>query len=207
MNEILPIIISTGVITAIITALFGKLSSDKALKIENITKERKEWRDQLRLLIARAVKAQQDKSINDIQLIEAELVVRLNPEDKDDLSILESVKAIKDEWSDDALQEFCYRVSYLLKHDWERVKQESTTKISPQTLAITTLFVMFAGMAVEPLMGISSAFITSAVIVLILFSLLALKEYIVKEYPQTKWLMYLTNTKYRKKYKNRVDRK
>ena len=33
------------------------------------------------------------------------------------------------------------RVAYLLKHDWECVKRESTTRISPQSLALASFVV------------------------------------------------------------------
>jgi hypothetical protein len=50
-KEIVTLVLGTGLVSAFITALFSKFQSDKNHKIENITKERKEWRDCIRRIV------------------------------------------------------------------------------------------------------------------------------------------------------------
>jgi len=138
--EIVPVIISTSVVVALISAVFTKLSVDKSLKINNVTKERKEWRDRLRSLVVETATSFQNGNVQKLQEIEVELIVRLNPNDICDMEILESLKKLSMSLTEENLIEFSDRVSCLLKNDWERVKKESGINISSQTLAIATIF-------------------------------------------------------------------
>ncbi|SDX50449.1 hypothetical protein [Nitrosomonas oligotropha] len=139
-NEILAAILNSAVIASMITALFSKAQSDKSAKIDNIIKERKAWRDKLRELVAEVETYTQEQNLKGIASAEARLVVLLNPVDRDDLAIIKALNKIPAGWDKECLQEFMDRVSYLLKHDWERAKQETTTRISPQTLALASFF-------------------------------------------------------------------
>jgi len=57
--DLLPAIIGSGVIAAFVTALFSKMVLDKKIRIENITNDRKEWREKIRNLTIEVVKAYQ----------------------------------------------------------------------------------------------------------------------------------------------------
>lgn len=139
-TEIITAIIGSSVISSLLTTLFGKITSDKAIKIDNITKERKEWRDKLRELTLETTKAFRIKGKKKLQEIETELTVRLNPSDEDDKGILVLIRKLSNEISTlDDLKNFNDSMSFLLKHDWERVKIETTTHVSAQTLALATV--------------------------------------------------------------------
>lgn len=136
-TEIVVAILGSSVVAAFLTSWFGKISSDKSIRVKNVTEERKEWRDRLRVLVVMTTKAFQDKKISALKEVEAELIVRLNPIDKEDLEILECFKRLYS-WNDTDLEELNDRISYLLKHDWERVKQECSTEIQSRSLALAS---------------------------------------------------------------------
>lgn len=142
-------VLGSAVVASLITALFAKAQTDKGVFIDNIIKERKAWRDKLRDLVSDTQSCFKAKDSNGVACIEAQLVVLLNPYDKEDLEIVNALTRIPENWEIAELREFMDRVAYLLKHDWERVKQESTTRISPQTLALASLVVGFIIAATE----------------------------------------------------------
>lgn len=132
-------VLGSSVLGALVTQFFLKWKSDRQISIENITQERKEWRVRLRELLVELVDAVDKKDRVIARKIEAELIVRLNPEDPNDLKILELFPHIYESWSEDTLRELSDRVSYLLKHDWERVKGEVKGKFSLYSLLVTTI--------------------------------------------------------------------
>lgn len=148
-SEVLAAVFGSAITASVITALFAKAQSDKHAKIENIIKERKAWRDKLRAIVTEVEIFAQGQDPKGIASSEARLVVLLNPVDKKDLAIIEALNRIPENWSKQCRHEFMDRVAYLLKHDWERVKLESTTFISPQTLALASLFVFFVTAVTE----------------------------------------------------------
>jgi hypothetical protein len=140
-SEMLIALLGSAVAASLITALFAKAQTDKSAIVDNIIKERKAWRDKLRALVSYTESSFKTQDSSGVACIEAQLVVLLNPYDKEDLEIINALNRIPEHWEKAHLQEFMDRVAYLLKHDWERVKQESTTRISPQTLALASLAV------------------------------------------------------------------
>ena len=129
-SELIVAILGSGVISAFVTQLFLKWKSDKQISIENVTQERKEWRVRIRELLLDLTTAFETKDIKLARRVEAELIVRLNPEDQDDLAIINMFPALYDDWKYDSLQEFSDRLAYLLKHDWERVKYEVNGRLT-----------------------------------------------------------------------------
>ena len=142
-------LLGSAVAASLITALFSKAQMDKGAVIDNIIKERKAWRDKLRTLVSDTEFFFNKNDSSGVACIEAQLVVLLNPYDKEDLAIVNALNRIPERWEEAHLQEFMDRVAYLLKHDWERVKQESTTRISPQTLALASFVVALIITAAE----------------------------------------------------------
>jgi hypothetical protein len=131
--------LGSGVTVALITSLFSKMSADKNVRIENITKERKAWRDRMRELVLQANDAFHKRESRKISMVEAELIVRLNPNDANDWQIVESIRELRKGWDNKLLVEFNDRMALLLKHDWERVKIEASRTISPQKIRITLI--------------------------------------------------------------------
>ena len=133
---IITAIIGSSVLAAIVTALFTKLSKDKSDKLQYITNERKQWRDDLRdaiVSLRRLFENKYNKDINNTDCLKFKTYsevkvyfqVRLNPNDNEDNNILESFDSLNDEKK---LQLIEKGVARLLKHDWERAKKETNSQ-------------------------------------------------------------------------------
>lgn len=168
--------IVTGVLAAIVTGLFTKNVADKKHSVENITQERKKWRDEMREAV-RAVrcltehgKHQETKDISFESFGEARafFVTRLNlgdPEDRKILKILDNISSCQEQNNDEErpcihcnakgyykanedddkslyclICQFENAISCMLKHDWDRAKNEIKT---PQLSLKIGLICMF----------------------------------------------------------------
>ena len=168
---LISVILGSSVVAAFITSFFIKLGEDKKIRIENITQERKEWRDRIRELTVELTHAFDSQNRAKLRKIEAEFIVRLNPEDPEDLNILKTISQLYDNncvWREDKLVELCDRLAYLLKHDWERVKREVSGSLSLYDLLFSVvsivLFVCFFKLFIQiKLLGIIGAFISVGV--------------------------------------------
>ncbi|NDV22966.1 hypothetical protein [Desulfovibrio sp. JC022] len=109
----------------------------------NVTGERKVWRNEMRGYAAEITKftyivrtdEARKESVSRLRLIHTELRVRLNPSDRIDREILTSVSNLiehlkSSEYEDaiDVHDGIILNLSQLLKHDWERVKEENSQK-------------------------------------------------------------------------------
>ncbi|MFS1467955.1 hypothetical protein BCU33_018040 [Vibrio lentus] len=137
-------ILGSSVLTALVTQFFLKWKADKQISIENITHERKEWRIRLRELLVELIEAVDKKDRLTARKIEAELIVRLNPEDKEDLKILNLFPSIYQDWNEEAIRELSDRLSYLLKHDWERVKGEINGGFNVYSFLSASIIALFS---------------------------------------------------------------
>jgi hypothetical protein len=126
-NEIKLIItvISSLSIGSIIGIYLQKRINDKNNYLKHITGERRKWREKIRDLIPQL---RDDKNVN-VDKIASELQIRLNPEDPKDLYVIEKIKNLSNSKTDknELKNEIEKAVSFLLKHDWERVKIESAS--------------------------------------------------------------------------------
>ena len=117
-----------SLIAASINAYVLRRGSERAIQIDNVTKERAKWRDKIRakaLEVNQAARAP-DK-IDTLHLLRLDFSVNLNPLDDEDRAILDVIRRLLDGGvTPDLLDEFGDRVSLLLKHDWDRAKYEST---------------------------------------------------------------------------------
>ncbi|MBN8087174.1 hypothetical protein J0J26_02100 [Vibrio vulnificus] len=143
-TALITAVLGSSVLSALITQFFLKWKSDRQISIENITQERKEWRVRLRELLVDLVVAVDKKDRVAARKIEAELIVRLNPEDSDDLKILELFPQVYENWNEDTLRELSDRLSYLLKHDWERVKGEVKGGLKVYSLLLATIIAVLS---------------------------------------------------------------
>lgn len=109
---------------------FLKLRKDeRVIEIENITKERKEWRTYLRKWLEE-VSSLDVKTLNDEKKLEirAQFISRINLIDRYDRNILELLDKLLESSQNDIInskKELQFKISLLLKHDWERVKNET----------------------------------------------------------------------------------
>lgn len=124
-NEILVAFV--GFVGVLIGVTFQKMNHDKAIFLENITKERKVWRDTIRSLTEEL-----NKEDADYKMLKVKFQIRLNPLKADENQDNEIIKIIDDLILDnykgnkeDLKSEFNKQIALLLKHDWERVKLEA----------------------------------------------------------------------------------
>jgi len=120
-------IIGSGVFSVIVSALVSKAVAERRIYVENITRERAKWRERIRRVIQEYPIATDSQKIK----LEMEFVSRLNPYDSEDLKLLESLKNT----DNNNREELAIRAALLLKHDWERAKNEAksffTRRINP----------------------------------------------------------------------------
>jgi hypothetical protein len=122
----LPTILSSGVVAGLVAGLVALRTSERKIAIENITQQRKLWRDKVRENALEVTSAYRYK--NSTKLIDLYVTFQLilNPEDDDDLSILDTLWEMQADESDSNLSiVFSEKLSQLLKHDWERAKIEA----------------------------------------------------------------------------------
>lgn len=124
--QIITLVLSSSLLSSFITALMTKHNNDKNIKIKTITDERKIWRDKIRDLTKEVNNRYYQNNFHDILYIICEFETRLNPKDKEDRKILNILYLLSELQTDNTvlINEFNKRVSFLLKHDWERVKNE-----------------------------------------------------------------------------------
>ncbi len=113
----IPTVLGSGVIAAIISAWVARVNSERNIYIDNITKERAKWRESIRRIASEYPGANEDAKAK----LKIELASRLNPYDPEDIQLLESLRSV----TADNQQELTIRISLLLKHDWERAKNEA----------------------------------------------------------------------------------
>ncbi|TGU69958.1 hypothetical protein E4633_20285 [Geomonas terrae] len=122
--------ISITAVAGWIGSFFGLRKDERTVQMEQVTKERTKWRENIRKLTEEIVatylghtptKPQAEK----IATCRSRLATSLNPKDHSDNELLEHFDMLfKGERTDITL--FTHRIALLLKHDWERVKWECT---------------------------------------------------------------------------------
>lgn len=148
IKDIITIIFSSTLITAIITAIFNLLMNRKKETIENITKERKVWRDELRRI---ALSIQKSNDIDELLMAVSELKVRINAygmvrnsifEDSHIwqlINSLESLESISIEDLRKIKRKFVNQISCILKYDWERSKAEIKGNVQTRIVIISLI--------------------------------------------------------------------
>lgn len=126
--KVFGLVLGSGVVSSLLTSFFQKLQSDKNIKIENITKERRDWRDKIRDLTKEVNDYFYANKFEEIKPLISAFEIRLNPIDKDKedqeiINILYLISKLKFK-EEEKIDEFNKRIALLLKHDWERVKKE-----------------------------------------------------------------------------------
>lgn len=119
-------VLSSGVVAGLIAGLVTLRKSERQIAIENITKQRKVWRDKVRTKSLDITNAIENKALSKLCGLYTEFSHLLNPEDTEDFAILSLIWRFKmGEFEENLHVEFIERVSILLKHDWERAKREA----------------------------------------------------------------------------------
>lgn len=117
---------SSIVVAGIVAGLVSLRTSERKIAIENITQQRQLWRDKIRKIALDISSAYAKNKSHKIKDYYIELQLLLNPNDSDDLAILDTVwSMIKEIESEELDIELAEKLSLLLKHDWERAKFEA----------------------------------------------------------------------------------
>ena len=115
-----------GLIGSLLTWSLGR----KRILVENVTQERRHWRDKVRAMALEVHDAMVYGNDRKIERLRKEFRALLNPHDCEDTKLIDCIRsgcpqAERAQHTD----EFALRVSYLLKHDWERAKSETDLAI------------------------------------------------------------------------------
>lgn len=129
------ILAGTGLLFAIIGAIIGAISAQsivqRRIQMENVTQHRKKWRKEIRDLVLKVhdvimENEQSERRTQELQKYQNIFRTQLNPYDPEDNEIIEVIGRACNhtENAKELAKEFGKRVSILLKHDWDRSKEE-----------------------------------------------------------------------------------
>ena len=125
-NMDLSTVLSSGVLAGLVAGLVTLRSTERKIAIENITQQRQLWREKIREKAVEAIKPSEKKDKTRLLELYVEFQLILNPEDSDDISILDTLWGMANTNDDNnATLELSEKLSLLLKHDWERAKREA----------------------------------------------------------------------------------
>ena len=121
----LTTILSSGVVAGLVAGLVTLRTTERKIAIENITQQRKLWRDKVREKSLEVAKGYKNNDASKLKELYGEFQLILNPEDDNDKSILDTLWQMQNEHKEkDLIIEFTEKLALLLKHDWERAKLE-----------------------------------------------------------------------------------
>ncbi|ELA8137806.1 hypothetical protein ACEWBT_23810 [Vibrio parahaemolyticus] len=148
MKEILDnagIILGSGIFGSLITLLFTRYDKDKSIIIQNVTQERQKWREKIRDLVVEINENSIENNWQKVTEARAQLQVLINPYDENDKDIIDRIVTLEVNKDTSALLEINDSISRLLKHDWERVKKETTFFITAKGLMLAAITVAILG--------------------------------------------------------------
>lgn len=125
-DQIIGVVLS-GVLASLVT-LFGVLATSRWRRAEdNVIKQRAEWRNAVRSLIAQAVTVADEETARKVWV---ELALRMNPEidsQKDDRELVGLVRSLVTpaNRNDVVHGRIVELAAHILKHDWTRAKWEA----------------------------------------------------------------------------------
>lgn len=156
VNDIVTIIFSSTLLATIITSVFNLFTSRRKDSMENIIKERKTWRDEMRKISQSISKSE---NITELLIAISALKVRINAYGLaynsifadshiwEQISMVESVESLSPKELNNKKRVFVTQISCLLKYDWERAKVEikgnTQTKVVIISLIISFLLYSF----------------------------------------------------------------
>lgn len=121
----MDVIFTSTVIAAIVAGLVAAWTAQRKIGIENITQDRRSWREKVRgksLAVHDAIMSRDKKLLDKLRV---EFRGILNPEDEDDVAIISCISLPEEGKELERAEECAERIALLLKHDWERVKLEA----------------------------------------------------------------------------------
>jgi len=120
----MDVFLTSTVVAGIVAAVAAMYMAERRIKVENITAERANWREKIRELAEKVHLAIIKADESQLSALRSAFALRLNPRCPMDQAIVRSIVAAPPGREEEQAKEFAVRVSLLLKHDWERAKQE-----------------------------------------------------------------------------------
>lgn len=117
----ITLILSSGVVAAIVSYLSTQHINIRSHKVKYITEERQRWRHDIKQSIAEFCSTEDQVKRSELKTF---ITLSLNPCDKEDQKIVACLNVLLEGRNDEKLQELEKIVAFLLKHDWERAKNE-----------------------------------------------------------------------------------
>ncbi|KAF1073608.1 hypothetical protein [Halodesulfovibrio sp. MK-HDV] len=118
----IELLFTTGVLSAGIAALVAGLNVSKTISAQNVTQERKLWRETIRKLTLEVHDALSNGDEQKLLKLRTSFTNLLNLTHYEDRKLIACIELGGDVGKKQ--NEFAERISFLLKHDWERVKHE-----------------------------------------------------------------------------------
>ena len=144
--KVLGILLGSGVISVLITALFTRRSHAETLSLKYITEERAKWREKIKELMVDLSLAVNSPPLNNERLSKIRststyLKLCLNPDKKQviDSVIIDNINKLCSTPNYEDFKRLEVQISILLKHDWERAKDEAKSTFS--AILIFPLFI------------------------------------------------------------------
>jgi len=122
--------ISLAAVGGWLASLLALRKDERSVQLDQVTKERAKWRDNMRTLAENIASTWVQNKANacpeKVAALRARLVTSINPKDeRHDNAILTHFDHLFSGENTD-LSLFSKRIALLLKHDWERIKWECT---------------------------------------------------------------------------------
>ena len=182
-KDILPII------TGVIGGLFGAQVANRKIEIENITQERAKWREKIRENAEKTSKAILNRDGAKLLILRSRFRLMLNPDDKKNRKIIQCFGKALAELEELKVNsgtnvsnstskfielevEFTKHVAALLKHDWERAKNEAKPWFKSADSLNTVLVcnaILFFSICIKLILSIHYAFLDNLINLLFLF--------------------------------------
>jgi hypothetical protein len=119
-------VLSSAVVAGLVAGLVTLRTSERKIAIENITQQRQLWREKIRDLSLKIKSSYKSGNKDELNAQYVEMQLLLNPLDRDDKCILDTIWAMLEEAESAKLHiVLAEKLSLLLKHDWERAKLEA----------------------------------------------------------------------------------
>ncbi|GAV11420.1 hypothetical protein [Paenibacillus sp. NAIST15-1] len=127
INKLLTIAFPASIVTAILASIFNKITNDKNQSLKYVTDERAKWRNFVKDSASKIYSREYENESKKVVI--TKLILSLNPLSKqgeiDHTIILLIHKIEKGTSNEHTLEQLRFCISMLLKHDWERSKNET----------------------------------------------------------------------------------
>lgn len=120
-TDYLTLILGSSAVGAIVTYFSTQHTNIRSHKVKYITEERQKWRHDIKQSVAEFCSSVDQEKRSKLKTF---IILSLNPCDDKDKKIADCLYALLEDRNDEKLRELEKRVAFLLKHDWERVKDE-----------------------------------------------------------------------------------